>query len=831
MTKYNPQKIERKWQSYWAKKKIYVAPSSPKATKGKAKRYVLVEFAYPSGAGLHMGHLRPYVAGDVYSRYLRMKGHEVMYPMGWDAFGLPAENYAIKHGVHPSKSTVENIKNSKRQTQSWGMSLDWSREVTTSDPNYYKWTQWIFLQLFKAGLAYEATGLINWCPKDKTGLAKEEVIDGKCERCGTAVEKKEMRQWYLKITAYAEKLLAGLKNLDWPESVKVQQENWIGRSEGALIRFSIAPQPTLTIRRGAVAGEIEVFTTRPDTIFGATFLVIAPEHELLSRLNLDIDEEIRAYCEQAKHKTLLRRQETKEKTGIEIRGIKAINPATKEEIPIWVSDYVSADYGTGSIMAVPAHDERDFEFAKKYSLPITVVVLPYTRSIQTGTEPENIQKVEIENIKNEATYEGKGYLINSGQFNGLSGETAKWEITKFVGGKQELKYKLRDWVFSRQRYWGEPIPIIHCETCDIVAVPEKDLPVKLPPVKKYEPTGTGESPLAAIKNWVNVKCPQCGGLAKRETNTMPQWAGSSWYYLRYTDPKNNKQFASPEKLKHWLPVDVYFGGSEHTTLHLLYSRFWHQFLYDQKYVPTPEPYAKRVVHGLILGPDGEKMSKSQGNIVNPDEVVKQYGADALRMYELFLGPHEATVPWKTEGIVGVSRFLNRVWKLVRSGKWQVNSEKKDQNIDRILHKAIKKIGEDIENYRFNTGVSELMKLLNEFESQHLSLATSHLSLFTLLLSPFAPHLAEELWQNVLKHRTSVHLEPWPTYDPKLIIETRVDFVIQINGRTRAVMPLPADSDEAVARNAAEADERIKRHLAGPIKKVIFVKNKLLNLII
>jgi leucyl-tRNA synthetase len=854
-----------------------------------------------------------------------MNGNEVMYPMGWDAFGLPAENFAIKHGVHPKISTASNIKNSKRQTMSWGIGFDWSREVTTTDPNYYKWTQWLFLQFFKAGLAYEADGEINWCPKDKTGLANEEVINDKCERCGTTVEKKKMRQWYLRITAYAQRLLDGLKSLDWPEPVKIQQENWIGKSEGAEIDFEfdfantevaahdyvflhgyednsksyfwpwlkaeiekrggevfcpdlpdshepsieeqveyvmehhmftsrtiivghslgtqvalriverikhkidklvlIAPwlrpqfrdrrRPILerastswkfdfdAIRAGAksivVLGDIldeyvpisqpreeakqlganyvettalgthfysekeptilnalvpslTVFTTRPDTLFGVTFLATAGSKN-------------------------------------EFTDKYVINPANGEKIPVWSADYVLGDYGTGAIMGVPAHDERDAEFAKKNNLPINDAALVDTD-----------------------------------------------EIIKKVGGRKIVRFKLRDWVFSRQRYWGEPIPIVHCKECGVVPVPEGDLPVKLPPVKKYQPTGTGESPLATVKAWVNTKCPRCKGPAKRETNTMPQWAGSSWYYLRYADPKNKKKFADPRMLKHWLPVDIYFGGMEHTTLHLLYSRFWHQFLYDQKLVPTPEPYVKRVPHGIILGPDGEKMSKSRGNVVNPDDVVAEYGADALRMYELFLGPHEATVSWDTKGIVGVHRFLNRVWRLsqgIVSRTKAPNDEARMKNdeLQKTLHRAIKKIGEDIVNYRFNTGVSELMKLLNQMESASFDIHHSSFDIFLRLLAPFAPHIAEELWHEALKKKNSIHTTPWPQYDPKLIVEDTVSIAIQVNGKTRGVLHMPAESSETAVRVAAEQDEGVKRHLAGHVTKTFFVKNRLLNLIV
>ena len=1130
MSKYDPKKIESKWQKFWQQKKVYIAKDKTKNNK----KYVLIEFPYPSGEGLHMGHLRPYVAGDVYSRFQRMKGFETMFPIGWDAFGLPAENFAIKKGVHPSISTKQNIKNAKRQVQSWGMSFDWSREINTTDPEYYKWTQWIFLQFFKAGLAYEATGLINWCPQDKTGLANEEVIDGKCERCGTPVEKKELRQWYLQITAYAEKLLEGLKKLpEWPSQVKLQQENWIGKSEGAEIEFllSVIPaqagiqdsdsgsrvKPGMTnpnflilhgrngspsshlfpwlkfeleklrhrvqmpslpnssepndeeqaqfvinncninentvivghsfggvvalrlLERGMKAkgvvllctpfsgkfldekvrasvttackkgfdfekikrnaqrftllydsrdyvvpmsdgeafarklgvnlnrvngsephmsgkeepavletllratslptspqawGEgqaIKVFTTRPDTIFGATYVVLAPEHPLLQNFKSQITniKEIEKYVEEAKRKTDIQRSALeKEKTGVELKGVKAINPATREKIPIWVADYVLMGYGTGAIMAVPAHDERDFEFAIKYGLLIRPVIAPrniwkaivvtvtlegsdeFKKQLQNkginftlAASPTNgrehirvelkkdqinefvnlVQKhikdnawVEIignENIlvmKNKVhknfleraeewfkkfteweplirskksvwdmlahnphykgliCYSGDGALINSSKFNGMDSEKAKWEIIELVNGIKKIQYKLRDWVFSRQRYWGEPIPIIHCPSCGTVPVPEKDLPVKLPNVKKYEPTGTGESPLAAIDKWVSVKCPNCGGQAKRETNTMPQWAGSSWYYLRYTDPDNKIKLADGKLLKHWLPVDIYFGGMEHTTLHLLYSRFWNLFLYDQGIVPVAEPYTKRVPHGIILAEDGEKMSKSRGNVVNPDEIVKLYGADTLRMYELFLGPHDQTVSWNSRGIIGVRRFLEKVYR-ISNFKFQISKEIPNSKLQTILHKTIKKVTEDIENYRFNTAVSALMILANELDNSPAGNVEAEILLK--LLAPFAPHVAEELWSE-LGHKTSVHLEPWPEYDPAFMKDEFVKIAVQVNGRVRGTVQLDINATEADARKTSEGDPVIAKHLAGKkIGKFIYVPGRIINFVI
>ncbi len=1176
--KYDFKKIEKKWQKFWEEKRTYFADDKSR----RKKKYILIEFPYPSGEGLHMGHLRPYTAGDVYSRFLKMNGSEVMYPIGWDAFGLPAENYAIKHGVHPSISTAKNIANAKKQLRSWGIGFDWSREINTTDPNYYKWTQWIFLQLFKAGLAYEAKGMINWCPKDKTGLANEEVINGCCERCGAKVEKKEMRQWYLKITAYAEKLLNGLKKLDWPEKIKIQQENWIGKSEGVEIDFEVktkekpnflilhgrngspkshlfpwlkselekkgykvqAPflpntdEPddeeqtqfvlkkckldkntvivghsfggivalrllekgikaqkvvllctpffgkfldnkvrasvTRACRKGfnfkkilagktsfdllydttdyvvplsdgetfskklkvplnTVAGKephlsgkrepavleklsplIKVFTTRPDTLFGATYMVLAPEHQLISNLKSRIinSKEVELYLKKAVKKSDEERiAEGKEKTGVELKGIKAINPANGKEIPVWIADYVLTGYGTGAIMAVPAHDERDFEFAKKYKLPVQQVIAPHlidkehmpqkgkentkrnvvhvllkhptedkvialrhrkfpwltpitggiekgesaiaaaAREIKEETGYKNFRFVKrlpfkvfaefyaahksvnrltlcdflffelvdekrgavsseeranydvewlplkdihkftpvseldfmIEFLKRgEYVYTGDGLLINSDKFDGMPSEKAKWEITKFVGGKRKTQYRLRDWVFSRQRYWGEPIPLVFCETCKKraqnradytqnsaekfprksassqresafskgeienpgwIAVSEENLPVKLPPVKKYKPTGTGESPLAAIKSWVSVKCPKCGGAAKRETNTMPQWAGSSWYYLRYCDPNNKKEFSGQKLMKRWLPVDVYFGGLEHTTLHLLYSRFWHLFLHDKKLVPSPEPYTRRIPHGIILGPDNEKMSKSRGNVVSPDSVIKKFGADCLRMYELFLGPHEATVSWNSQGILGISRFLERVYKKF----CEPAAEKSSGKTEQVIHRAVKKVGEDIRSVKFNTAVSALMICMNEIEGEKLSRELREM--FLKILAPFAPYLAEELWQRTKINADtsvqiradrnqrksafrSIHLENWPSYDEKLIKSETFTLVIQVNGKVRDTVEAPAGISKTEAEKLALGSEKIKNIVKpGAVKKVIYVPNRLVNIVI
>ncbi len=961
--KYSPQKIEGKWQKFWAAKKTFYSQNFSK----KQKKYVLVEFPYPSGAGLHTGHLRSYVAADVTARYLRAKNYEVMFPYGWDAFGLPAENYAIKMGIQPEISTAKNIKNFKKQVNSLGLSLDWSREVNTTDPKYYKWTQWLFLQFFKSGLAYEATAPINWCPKDKTGLANEEVIDGKCERCGTPVERKMMRQWFLKITAYAQKLIDGLKDLDWPEAVKTQQENWIGRSEGAEIEFAVAnteiknyillygrnggrgknfmpwlksqlesrgfkvevpellnpgepndleqaefvkkhctlnentvvighsfggivalrlleqgirvnrvalvstpfsgnfldgvkrKSVTAAAQRGfnfekiknnsqgitllydsadtvvpisdgeafakelsiplqkakaqnahfcalqepevlsAALQNIKVFTTRPDTLYGATYMVLAPEHPLVAELKNSITnwDDVAAYIEQAKNKTDLQRSALeKEKTGVELKGVSAINPATKQLIPVWIADYVLLSYGTGAIMAVPAHDQRDKQFAERHNLPITEVV------------------------------DEKNILINSGAYSGLSSEEAKRRITEKFG-VNKIQYKLRDWLFSRQRYWGEPIPIIHCPSCGLVPVPEKDLPVKLPKVKKYLPTGTGESPLAAVDSWVNVKCPKCKGPAKRETNTMPQWAGSSWYFLRYTDPKNTKKFAEMKNIKYWLPVDIYFGGMEHTTLHLLYSRFWNQFLFDQKLVPLGEPFKRRQPHGIILGEDGEKMSKSRGNVANPDALVKQYGADTLRMFQLFLGPHDQTISWNEKGIVGVYRFLQRAWNfgLENAASRDLDSPKTEFEI----HKLIKKVGADIETIHYNTAVSALMEFINNISGETVSKST--VKKFIIVLAPLAPHLAEELWQK-LGGKGSVSSQAWPEYEAKKLEKNIVQYVLQVSGKFRGNIALPKGAAQAEVERAAKKVETVINAIgSAAIRKVVFVPDRIINFVI
>jgi leucyl-tRNA synthetase len=788
------QKIEKKWQNYWEKKKFYQAEDFSK----NPKKYILVEFPYLSGEGLHVGHVRSYSALDAISRKKRMEGYNVLYPIGWDAFGLPTENSAIKQRINPNIIVQRNIKVFKKQLKSLGLSFDWSREINTTDPNYYKWTQWIFLQFFKRGLAYQAEMPINWCPQCKIGLANEEVISGRCERCGAETEKRNIKQWLLKITKYADRLLEDLDKVDYLEKIKIQQQNWIGRSEGTTIKFS----------------NIEVFTTRADTIFGVTALVIAPEHPLVEKLTTKENKtKVKKYLEAAKKKSDLERTEAeKEKTGV-FTGSYCLNPVNNEKIPVWVGDYVVATYGGGAVMVVPAHDKRDYQFAKRYGLGIRQVIY---------------------GSKLKEAFTDDGILINSGQFDGLTSKEARNRISNWLEknkfGKKSVQYKLRDWIFSRQHYWGEPIPIIHCKKCGAVPVPEKELPVKLPYVKKYQPTQTGESPLAAITKWTKVVCPECGGTARRETDTMPNWAGSSWYFLRYIDPKNKRCFADFKKLKYWTPVDLYNGGMEHTTLHLLYSRFWHKFLYDLNLVPTPEPYAARRSHGMVLAEDGRKMSKSFGNVINPDEIVKKFGADTLRLYEMFMGPFDQAINWNNQGVVGVFRFLNRVWQLqtkIHPSRLRLSSaECPTLRID----KSIKKISEDLDNMKFNTAVSQLMILVNEFEKQG-NLSREIYETFLKLLAPFAPHIAEELWQK-LGHKKSIHLEKWPQYNPRLIQEEKFQLVIQLNGKVRDKIEVDADISEAEAKKLALSQEKIKKWLEEKeIKKTIFIPGRLINIVI
>jgi leucyl-tRNA synthetase len=1014
MEKYNPKKIESKRQRIWEEKEIYKAEDKSK----KGKKYILIEFPYPSGAGLHVGHCRPYCALDALARKKKMEGNNILFPIGWDAFGLPTENFAIKNKIHPKKATEKNIANFKRQIKSLGLSFDWSREINTTDPKYYKWTQWIFLKLFENGLAYQAEMPINWCPSCKIGLANEEVVDGKCERCGTPTEKKIKKQWMLKITAYADKLIEGLKKVDYPERVKVQQINWIGKSEGAEVKFQIT---------NSKQNYIKVFTTRPDTLFGCTYMVVCPEHKIISNLKSYIVnyKEVEKYLKKVKKKSDLDRTDlAKEKTGVELKGIKAINPVNKKEIPIWVADYVLPHYGTGAIMAVPAHDKRDFEFAKKFGLEIKQVVKSKNKKLaiiihgsprkDTRKNPDYISdnkrhwipwikqqleknnfkvcaplmpapwrpdyeewKKEIEKldldinkesilighsaggaflvrwlsekqtkinkliliapskviiddnirlkhfndfkidknvkklaqeikifisndeipyrIKNSEIYKKElnaklirlknkghftfkgmgikefpelleeifdeayiedGIAINSGQFDGFSTKEFKEKITKWLEekgvGKKAVNYKLRDWIFSRQHYWGEPIPLVHCKKCGIIPIPEKDLPVELPFVDKYEPAETGESPLTNISKWVNVKCPKCGGPAKRETDTMPNWAGSSWYYLRYLDPKNDKALADFEKIKYWMPVDFYNGGMEHTTLHLLYSRFWHKFLFDIGIVSQNEPYQKRTSHGMVLAEDGRKMSKSFGNVINPDDVVEKFGADALRLYEMFMGPFEQTISWNEKGLVGMERFLEKVWQLFEN--FQFSNHKSQTNLkfppavdsleadkiqnsklERLLHQTIKKVTEDIDNFKFNTAIAQLMILLNEMEKKN-QVASSEYQVFLKLLSPFAPHISEEIWQQLKSQKPnifkSIFEESWPEYDKKLIKEEKINLIIQINGKVRDQIEVNADIPEQEAKEIALSQEKVVKWIKGKeIKKVIFVKGKLINIVV
>ena len=813
MERYNPKKIEGKWQKKWEELDIFRALDKSK----KPKYYLLVEFPYPSGEGLHVGHCRSYIALDVAARKKRMQGFNVLFPMGWDAFGLPTENYAIKTGIHPAIATKRNTANFKRQEKSLGLSFDWSREINTTDPQYYKWTQWIFLQLFKNGLAYKAKMPINWCPACKIGLANEEVVDGRCERCGAKAGRKEREQWLLRITKYADRLIQDLDLVDYPERVKISQKEWIGRSEGVEIKFSIFNSQF----------SINVFTTRPDTLFGCTYLVLAPEHPIIENFKFQISnfKFVEQYINDSKKKIERERiSEEKEKTGVELKGVRAVNPVNGREIPIFVADYVLMNYGTGAIMAVPAHDRRDWDFAKKYNLPIIEVIkLAETRSLQ-------LQRPGLCKA-----YEGEGILINSGRFTGIKSEDARERIGEWLArqnsAKKAVHYKLRDWIFSRQHYWGEPIPMINCEKCDWQPVAEKDLPVELPGIKEYKPTETGDSPLAEVERWVKTQCPKCGGPAKRETDVMPNWAGSNWYYLRYCDPQGDEKLASQNLLKYWMPVDWYNGGMEHTTLHLLYSRFIYKFLWDIGAVPKvvgPEPYKKRTSHGMILGEGGIKMSKSKGNVVNPDKIVREYGADTMRVYEMFMGPFEQAIPWDTKGVKGARRFLERVWKL--QYKISQKSKVKSQKLEVLIKKTIKKISEDIENLKFNTAISALMILANELDKQT-EITLVQYSLFLILLSPFAPHISEELWS-----RTSLKgfccQQKWPKYEPKLVQEKTVTLVIQINGKVRDKIEIEPDISESEAKEIAlSRDKVLKWTRAKEIKKVIFIRGKLINFVL
>ncbi len=808
--KYNPAKIEKKWQDDWFKSDTFEARTGSK----KKKYYLLFEFPYPSGDGLHVGHCRPYIGMDVIARKRRMEGYNVLFPIGWDAFGLPTENYAIKKGVHPSVVTKKNTDNFKKQMQMLGLSLDWDREINTTDPKYYKWTQWIFLKLFEKGLAYKEKIAINWCPKDKIGLANEEVIDGKCERCGTKVEKREKEQWLIRITKYADRLIKDLDLVDYSERIKTQQKDWIGESHGALIKFEAegADEP------------IEVFTTRIDTIFSGTFLLLAPGHKFVDENASRIENiaEVFAYRESVKVLSDIDRTNTqKEITGVQLKGILAKNPATGEMMPVWLADFVLEHYGTGAVFA-DAHDARDFAMAKKYGIPLRTSIEP--------ADPELAQKAK----NMEVCYEGEGTLYNSSEFNGLNSADARPKIIAWLQekGLAEVKtsYKLRDWVFSRQHYWGEPIPMVFCEKDGWVPLAEKDLPLELPNVKKYEPTDTGESPLASIKNWVNTKCPKCKGPARRETDTMPNWAGSNWYFLRYTDPKDNKKFADKKALRYWMPVDWYNGGMEHTTLHLLYSRFIYKFLYDIGSIPAKigvEPYKKRTSHGIILGERGIKMSKSRGNVVNPDSVAKQYGVDSLRVYEMFMGPFEQAIPWDTKGIIGSRRFLEKAYAL----SLKKTAVKPDMELVRQLHKTIKKVGEDIETLKFNTAISALMEFVNAWYGSEIGLDKKSLGMFLKILSPFAPHLSEELY-NQLEFSGMCSQQKWPKFEPRLVREKNTLLIVQINGKLRDKVEVPAGTDQAAVEKMIMASEKLKPWLEGKeIRKVIFVADKLINIVI
>lgn len=903
MKNYDHLKIEKKWRDYWNDHQIYKTSDD----LSKPKQFVVDMFPYPSGVGLHVGHPRGFIATDVFSRMKRMQGFNVLHSMGWDAFGLPAENFAIKNKVHPSVAVEENIAKFKNQLSVIGFDYDWSREINTTDPGFYKWTQWMFIQMYKKGLAYESNEPVNWCPVDKTVLANEDVeADGTCERCGAKVEKRPMRQWVLKITDYADRMLADLDKLPkWPEGVKEAQRNWIGKSEGSEIEFAIKNSDE----------KIKVFTTRADTLFGVTYIVLAPEHSLVSSLlgRAENSNEVRMYVKDVSEKSDIDRTNAKkEKTGVKIEGVVAINPANGEEIPVWIADYVLASYGTGAVMAVPAHDERDFEFAKKYNLPIKKVTQPFAEErvfylleslVSDWEEQLNKKNIKWERFENwgivvfvssekvqdfipfgqgllqegpwyfdvngskeliifkdkifdafndsveEIISFGKlknipegqldfhkwyvkaqtemGILVNSQDFDGMTSEEAKKKITEFVGGKLMSTYRLKDWVFSRQRYWGEPIPMIHCDKCGVVPVPESQLPVMLPEVAHYEPTGTGESPLAAIDSWVNVSCPTCGGAAKRETNTMPQWAGSSWYYLRYIDPHNQNAFVDKEKEKHWMPVDIY-SGADHATRHLIYARFWHKFLFDIGVVSTEEPFPRLEFLGYILDKNGKKFSKRDGNGIDPSDVVNQFGADAFRLYEMFIGPFEQTARWDENGMVGTYRFIEKVWR----SQEKVISAETSFNVLKIIHKTIQKVENDIENFKFNTAVSSLMILMNEIDSAD-SISINDWKNVLRILAPFAPHITDELWSE-LGEKNSIHLAPWPKYDAKLVVDDRVTIGIQINGKVRAEIELAKDADQESVKEKVLAMDEVKKWIdssdSKEIKKFIYVPNKIISIV-
>ena len=798
---YDFKQVEKKWQDRWEETGVFHA----KNEYDRPKFYCLVEFPYPSGQGLHVGHPRSYTALDIVARKKRLQGYNVLYPMGWDAFGLPTENYAIKNHIHPEIVTHDNVAHFKQQLQSLGFSFDWSREVNTTDPSYYKWTQWIFLQLFQKGLAYKKEMAVNWCPSCKCVLANEEAAGGVCERCGSEVVRRVKSQWMLKITAYAQRLLDDLDELDFIDRVKVQQRNWIGRSTGAEVDFTATTGDKMT-----------VYTTRPDTLFGATYMVLSPEHPLIEKWADKIEnlDEVRAYQAEAARKSDFERTEVnKDKTGVCIKGVSAVNPVNDTEIPIFISDYVLVSYGTGAIMAVPAHDTRDWEFAKKFDLPVIEVV----------------QGGDVE--KEAFTDCASGVMVNSGFLTGMTVDEAKGKLTEWLSengkGRSKVNFKLRDWVFSRQRYWGEPIPIVYCEKCGYVPLPEDQLPLKLPMVDSYEPTETGESPLAKMTDWVNTTCPHCGGKAVRETDTMPQWAGSSWYFLRYCDPHNDEALASKEALEYWTPVDWYNGGMEHTTLHLLYSRFWHKFLYDIGVVPTKEPYQKRTSHGMILGENGEKMSKSRGNVVNPDDIVNEYGADTMRLYEMFIGDFEKAAPWNSASIKGCKRFLDRVWNLQEIA---VDGDGYRPELEAPIHRTIKKVTEDIDNLKANTAIAAMMSLLNAIADTG-AVTKGELRTLTLLLNPFAPHMTEELWEQ-MGFGGTVTDQQWPAYDEAKCKDETVEIVVQLNGKVRAKLSIPAEMEAADAIALAKQEEKIKAAIENmQIVKEIYVKGKLVNLVV
>ncbi len=802
VSEYNPAEIEKKWQDIWEKKGVFKA--SPDKTK--PKYYALIEFPYPSGDGLHVGHPRSNTALDIIARKRRMEGYNVLYPIGYDAFGLPTENYAIKNKVHPKAVTETNVARFRRQLKSLGFSFDWSRELNTTDPSYYKWTQWIFLKLYEKGLAYKAEIPINWCTSCQIGLANEEVVGGVCERCGGEVVRKVKSQWMLRITAYAQRLIDDLDLVDYMEKIKIQQKNWIGRSEGAEVLFGIS----------GTDKEVKVFTTRPDTLFGATYMVLSPEHPLIDEEKARITnwDAVVAYREQAAKKSEFERTEVaKEKTGVPLQGLTAVNPATSTEIPIWISDYVLLSYGTGAIMAVPGHDGRDWEFAKKFGLPIVEVV--------SGGDIEKEAFVDIES----------GTIVNSRFLNGLQVPEAINRMTAWLEdkglGTPKVNYKLRDWLFSRQHYWGEPIPLVYCEKCGWVPVPEDQLPVTLPDIKNYLPNDEGESPLAHLTDWVNTTCPTCGGPAKRETDTMPNWAGSSWYFLRYTDPHNDKEFANLDELKYWTPVDWYNGGMEHTTLHLLYSRFWHKFLYDLGYVPTPEPYMKRTSHGMILGENNEKMSKSRGNVLNPDDIVKDVGADTFRVYSMFIGAFEQAIAWSQQGVKGCRRFLDRVWRLQGT---VVKGDGYSPRFEIAMHRTIKKVSEDYERMKFNTAVAAMMTLVNEMHNAG-SVTRGEMRTFLTLLNPVAPHITEEMWQN-LGFSGTIYKQKWPNWDEEKTVEDAVEVAVQINGKLRSVVTVARGASQEEAKNVAMQEAAVMRALEGKrVVKEIYIADKIYSIVV